>query len=124
MAKGIRLWLDDNRSAPEGWVWARNVRDAAERLMVGNVDELSLDFDLDNPDCPTCQFRCGLRDHGSCDKQCACHQNGVKNGAHLVEWMTHTHCWPKNKPIVHSVNGAEAEQMKRDIDVHFPGPKA
>lgn len=119
---GIRLWADDNRPAPEGWVWAKNVEQAQARLLQGSVEDLSLDFDFDNPDCDTCDFKCGYRDEtGVCGKSCQCHTNGDQDGLELVNWMERWNVWPKHKPIVHSTNGHGSEEMKQLIDQSFPG---
>ena len=42
----MRVWLDDERTAPEGWVHARTPEEAIELLRGGEVEELSLDHDL------------------------------------------------------------------------------
>jgi hypothetical protein len=118
---GIRIWLDDNRPAPEGWVHARNIEQVQVRLLHNRVEELSLDFDLDNPACPACDFKCGYRDDTGCKNNCACHSNGAKNGLDLVKWMVSWRIWPKHKPVVHSMNGEGAEKMKMLIEQNYPG---
>lgn len=42
----MRLWIDDERPAPEGWERACNVSEALEALTRGDVDEVSFDHDL------------------------------------------------------------------------------
>lgn len=42
----MKLWLDDLRPAPEGWVWVKTAWDAIEVLGRGGVAEVSLDHDL------------------------------------------------------------------------------
>jgi hypothetical protein len=42
----VKVWLDDERAAPEGWVHARTPEEAIELLRGGEVEELSLDHDL------------------------------------------------------------------------------
>lgn len=42
----VRVWLDDRRPAPEGWVHVRTPEEAIELLRSGEVEELSLDHDL------------------------------------------------------------------------------
>ena len=42
----VRVWLDDRRPAPEGWVHVRTPEQAIELLRRGEVEELSLDHDL------------------------------------------------------------------------------
>ena len=51
MSTRLRLYLDDQRSAPIGWVLAKTVDDAIEVLRQGEVTELSLDYDLGDPVC-------------------------------------------------------------------------
>lgn len=41
-----KLWLDDVRPAPEGWVWAKTAAEAISHLVFGNIAEVSLDHDL------------------------------------------------------------------------------
>jgi hypothetical protein len=46
----VRLWLDDIRPAPPGWVHARTATEAIAVLRAGSVVEVSLDHDLgDDP---------------------------------------------------------------------------
>lgn len=117
---GVRVWVDDNRPAPEGWVWTKTAEEAKVRLLTGDVEELSLDYDLDSPECPVCDFRCGLRDAGQCGHACQCHRAGDENGQHLVEWMERWGCWPRQKPVVHSTNGHGGESMKAIIERAYP----
>jgi len=42
----VKVWLDDQREAPEGWVRVRTPEEAIELLRGGGVEELSLDHDL------------------------------------------------------------------------------
>jgi hypothetical protein len=42
----MRVFLDDVRPAPEGWVRARTPEEVIELLRSGRVEALSLDFDL------------------------------------------------------------------------------
>lgn len=42
----MKVYLDDERQAPEGWVQARWANEVIELLKTGNVTELSLDHDL------------------------------------------------------------------------------
>lgn len=46
----VRLWLDDVRPAPEGWVRTRTVQETIERIERGDVAEVSLDHDLELTD--------------------------------------------------------------------------
>ena len=42
----MKVFLDDERAAPEGWVRARWPDEVIALLEAGNVEELSLDHDL------------------------------------------------------------------------------
>jgi hypothetical protein len=42
----VRVWLDDRREAPEGWVRVRTPEETIALLRCGGVEELSLDHDL------------------------------------------------------------------------------
>ncbi len=42
----MRVFLDDLRKEPEGWILVKNVKDAIAYLETGNVEEISLDHDL------------------------------------------------------------------------------
>ncbi len=41
-----KLWLDDVRSAPEGWIFFEVAWDMIDFLEVNEVEEISLDHDL------------------------------------------------------------------------------
>lgn len=45
----MRLYLDDQRPAPIGWVLVRSADEAISRLREGGVTDLSLDYDLGDP---------------------------------------------------------------------------
>lgn len=42
----MKIWHDDIRPAPDGWVWARTNARAIDLLLNGDVEEISLDHDL------------------------------------------------------------------------------
>jgi hypothetical protein len=42
----VRVWLDDLREAPPGWVRVRTPEEAIALLETGEVTEMSLDHDL------------------------------------------------------------------------------
>jgi len=45
----LRLWLDDVRPAPEGWIVFGIAWDMIDFLETNEVDEISLDHDLGEP---------------------------------------------------------------------------
>jgi len=96
----IRLWHDDVRPAPEGWVWAKTNEEAQEFLASAIVDEISLDHDL------------GAIPTGEMDPTEVMYLRGTgeETGLHLVEWMIAN---GKVPPIVriHSWNPQGAKRM-------------
>jgi Cyclic-phosphate processing Receiver domain len=42
----MRIWLDDVRDAPQGWIHITTPEEAIELLRSGEVEEISLDHDL------------------------------------------------------------------------------
>ena len=42
----MKIYLDDERQAPEGWILLKNPADVIDQLKTGNVLSLSLDHDL------------------------------------------------------------------------------
>lgn len=116
---GIKIWLDDNRAAPHGWVWAKNAKVAKIWLTGYPVSDMSLDYDLDNPPCKICDFKCGHLDEIGCKKKCSCHSDGNETGLDLLHWMGDNGIWPINKPIVHSANPVGAQEMKIYIERQY-----
>jgi hypothetical protein len=45
----MKIFLDDIRTAPDGWVLARWPEDVIDLLKTGEVEEISLDHDLSDP---------------------------------------------------------------------------
>jgi hypothetical protein len=115
----MKIFLDDNRETPEGWTRAHTAEDVKVHLLHGDVEDMSLDYDLDMPECQKCNFQCGLRE-GGCRHGCDCHAAGDETGLHLLHWMKATNHWPKNPPQVHSHNLDGALRMKKFVADHFP----
>jgi len=42
----MKLWVDDLRVAPAGWVWVKTIGAAIRHLKTGTVTDLALDHDL------------------------------------------------------------------------------
>lgn len=45
-----RLWVDDLRPAPDGWIWAKTSADGISALSQARFTEMSLDHDLGGDD--------------------------------------------------------------------------
>lgn len=48
-SSGVKVFLDDVRPTPSGWIHARWPEEVIDYLENGNVDEISLDHDLADP---------------------------------------------------------------------------
>ena len=104
----MKLWHDDVRPPPEGWVWARTNAVAKELLETGSVTECSLDHDLGfhdvlRPDDPESLAKV-VRPHGLTEE----------TGLDLVNWMVATGCVPA-KVTIHSWNPDGATVMAASL---------
>jgi hypothetical protein len=113
----VRVWLDDEREAPEGWIHARSVDEAKRYLQHRRVVELSLDNDLGPAEpCDTCfDDACDEADGCPCD----CHGRLLPEGCKLVDWMEETGKWPKKRPTVHSGNSVRRQYMEKVIEKRY-----
>jgi hypothetical protein len=87
----MKLWLDDIRPAPDGWVHVKTATDAYELIKTGVVEVASLDHDLGE----------------------------AHTGYDLCKWMAESGIWPKTKPRVHSANPVGREAMEWTIHRYF-----
>ena len=100
-----RLWLDDVRPAPDGWVWAKTNEEAQKVLLKGEVTHCSLDHDLgmDVIDDPN--------DWDQVIEVANAHQGEEwETGLDLVEWMIKNDLVPEHITI-HSWNPDGAHRM-------------
>lgn len=107
----MKLWLDDIRPSPKGWVWARTNEQAKEYLLTGEVTECSLDHDLgyhdvDLPEDPDEAMEILIL-------------RGVseETGLQLVEWMLEQNLVP-SKIRIHSWNPSGTKNMAARLN-HF-----
>ena len=95
-----RVWLDDDlvdRSAPEGWLHLRSVREVAMLLLLGNVVQLSLDSDLNGD----VVYGVGFQVIDFLDSQ---------------EGIAGLSLWPRDGIIVHSANPESRARMRRALE--------
>ncbi len=91
----MKVFLDDERTAPDGWVQVRWPDEAIELLKSGDVDELSLDHDL------------GDDDRGT----------GYTVLLWLEEQVLVHGMQPPKKIVVHSANTSARQKMEAAIKV-------
>ncbi len=84
----MKVFLDDIRPAPDGWVLARWPEDVIELMKSGEVEEISLDHDLSDPFvggqgyCSSTPERTGydvllwIEPHSHCQLFCPCENGG------------------------------------------------
>lgn len=92
----MNLYLDDERSAPDGYTVVRTVAEAKAIIKAGGVHRLSLDYDLADG----------------------------HTGMELCTWMGETNTWPAYRPLVHSGNPTGAQLMKAFVAKFCSRPSA
>lgn len=106
--RGVLLWHDDVRPAPEGWVWARRNEEAMAILEQGDVVMASLDHDLGYHDVELPD------DPDELAEVLLLKGQSEQTGYELVEWMVETGNVPPEIRI-HSWNPGGAERMARRL---------
>lgn len=94
--ENVRLWVDDVRPAPEGWLWVKSVNDALRVLQVSTVLEASLDHDLGDY----------AVDGG--------------DGYRIVDWMAENNVWPTEGVHVHSANPVGRQRIQGVVERYGP----
>lgn len=92
----VRLWVDDVRPSPEGWMWVKSVDDALRVLQTSTVVEASLDHDLGD-----------YAIHGG-------------DGYRIVDWMAENNIWPAEGVHVHSANPVGRERIQGVVERYGP----
>ncbi|HEX6324712.1 MAG TPA: cyclic-phosphate processing receiver domain-containing protein [Vicinamibacterales bacterium] len=114
IGRTLRVWLDDSRPAPPGWLHLRSVSAAQELLGAGLVHELSLDHDLGW--CADC-----IREGAHLRRSGRRHCPHTATGYDLCVWMAETGTWPAEAPAVHSGNLEGGARMLGLIARHWSG---
>ncbi len=92
----MKVWLDDLRPAPSGWIWVKTPPEAISLLQGGEVEEMSLDHDL------------GLFDSDGLEQ----------TGGDVLYWVESQLVVHGRKPpllSVHSANPPARQKMERAI---------
>lgn len=93
----MKLWLDDIREAPEGFVWAKSYNEAIALLKTGDVTYASLDHDL--------EF-----------EQYSGYLGAGKTGYDVVCWMEENNVWPSDGTHCHSMNPVGRARIEQVIN--------
>lgn len=81
----MKLWIDDLRPAPEGWLWAKTPAEALGYLTTGNISEVSFDHDLGG-DLTTRPVIMHLAEFGGWPEICRVHSDNTV-GREWIEGM-------------------------------------
>lgn len=116
-----KLWLDDTRPAPEGWVWAKTVEEAIEVMVNNVVSHASLDHDLGVMNVDAWMK---ARDSGYASAMLIFLDEDplTSTGRDFCLWMVERNIWPSKSIVVHSANILAAKDMVRIIRFHCPKP--
>jgi hypothetical protein len=107
----VKLWLDDIRLPPEGWVWVKTVELAIAALKTGDVETASLDYEL--------TFASVDYDRSSQPRVSDEDWERRRTGYAVVCWMEENNVWPPDGVRVHSEKAAGRERMQAVIDRHY-----
>lgn len=142
--KEVKMWLDDVRPAPEGWIWIKTVKGAQfwiEQMTNSKnheITHMSLDHDLGAEEreieCGECygagisslteDFCAPCNGTGKIlDVEATLNARGDSpegSGYDLVKWMCEGSYFPTKSCIVHSWNPAGAKKMVADIQKFCP----
>lgn len=98
----MKLWHDDVRPAPDGWVWVKTNAEAQEILLRYVVLECSLDHDL------------GGEPDESVESMLQRGDSPNGSGLDLIRWMIAKDCVPP-KVFIHSWNPVGAQNMASEL---------
>lgn len=107
----VKLWLDDVRPAPDGWLWARTNAEARATLAANEVVECSLDHDLGLHDEDPALYDELQRNDPNAAHEAFMSKRSEDNGYRLCCWMVAHDLVP---PVVtiHSWNPGGAQNMR------------
>jgi len=95
----MKIWLDDERPAPDGWTWCKDPKEALVYLLSEDVEEMSFDHDLG-------WFVDGKEITGY-DLLCAM-EKGLVRGLFIPEEIP--------KLYIHSANAGARKKMMQSIE--------
>ena len=121
----IKLWLDDIRPAPEGYIWCKSVYDVIKCIWTFERSLFTTKWEYDTADMPIFSiypmnrdalqkqldgYRIELID---CDHDLGDYAKDGGDGVKLLDWLEET---GRNYPIrIHSANAVGVQNMRRII---------
>jgi len=104
LCTGVKIYLDDERPTPPGWIHARWPSDVINHLKAGNVDEISLDHDLADPN---------IEGQGYCS---SIHERTGYDVLVWVEEQVFLHNFIPPKIRIHTANSSARRKMEAARD--------
>lgn len=99
----MRLWIDDVRPAPSGYVWCKSVNEAKETILLGEKNQGRKDLNI--------IWRIQLLD---IDHDAGDYVGDGGDYIRLLDWLEET---GRNYPIrIHSANPVGVQNMRRIIE--------
>ena len=89
----MKLWVDDIRPAPSGYILCRSVKDAIALLKTGSVTDLDLDHDLGS-----------YAIHGG-------------DAINILDWCVQNEYFPRVR--LHTMNPVGRQNMQRILDRYW-----
>lgn len=112
----FRIWLDDLRPAPSGWLWVKTADECIAALKRASVTEAFVEVSLDHD----------LADEHLIDARSDYMSGGYmphtyreKTGYHVVLWMAENDVWP-DRIHLHTANPVGRDAMRACILRHRP----
>ena len=123
----MKLWLDDERPAPEGWYWVKTGAAAIACLLDQGDDPIThMSFDHDLADVHYEYWHLGHNPAWSVPKdhpvRAEARERAAKErtGYDVLLWMAEHNIWPTEACYVHSHNSVGAERMVGVINRYGP----
>jgi hypothetical protein len=125
----VKLWLDDERPAPEGWEWVTSAQTAIQALgfhQVGMQTITHMSFDHDLADVHYSYWHLGHNPdwkvpHDDPRRVLAREESAKEmTGYDVLLWMAENKVWPTEACYVHTHNSARANAMCGVINRYGP----
>lgn len=120
----MKLWLDDERPAPDGWQWVKTADEAIYALRDNLITHMSFDHDL--ADVHYAYWHVGHNPGFPLDKdhpvRVAAREESAKEmtGYDVLLWMAEHEVWPTEACYVHTHNSVRGPVMADMINRYGP----
>lgn len=106
------LWVDDLRSAPEGWDWAKNYNEAISLIDQHNYHTISLDHDLNS-------WHNETMNHGGEIEYDAPRGRVEKTGYHVALYLVEQSKFPQTVRV-HTMNPVGGQNIMQLLQRYHP----